>query len=302
MGEVIPNTKIRFEAINILSKKYNIKLLCRMAGVSLSGYYRRKELHSLGRTKEQKEQKDVELIRELSSRAKQKYGYRSITMLLQVEGHTMNHKKVLRLMSKYYLLAKIRRKNPYKQMMKKTQEHSTAPNILNRTFRGILPLKKLGTDITYLRFKGRWIYLSIVKDMVTGEVLSFALSESLGMEIIQATFLRLEIYCTDNSIEWALLHSDQGFHYTHPSFRKWLKKLGCIQSMSRKGNCIDNAPTESFFGHLKDEIDISPHETLKEVEKYLESYIFYYNNERPQWTRKKMTPVQYKNHLMLLTH
>ena len=71
--------------------------------------------------------------------------------------------------------------------------------------------------------------------------------------------------------------------------------------MSRKGNCIDNAPTESFFGHLKDEIDISPHETFEEVEKYLESYIFYYNNVRPQWTRKKMTPVQYKNHLRSLT-
>ena len=96
------------------------------------------------------------------------------------------------------------------------------------------------------------------------------------------------------------MHSDQGFHYTHPSFRQGLKKLGCIQSMSRKGNCIDNAPTESFFGHLKDEIDILSCETLEEVEKYLESYIFYYNNVRPQWTRKKMTPVQYKNHLIQL--
>lgn len=104
-------------------------------------------------------------------------------------------------MNKYNLLAKIRRKNPYKQMMKKTQEHSVAPNILNRTFRGIIPLKKLGTDITYLRFKGRWIYLSIVKDMITGEILSFALSDSLGMKIILTTFFRLEIYCMDNSIE-----------------------------------------------------------------------------------------------------
>ncbi len=191
--------------VNTLAKKYNVKLLCKLADVSLSGYYKQKKLLSLGKTKEQKEQKDLELVRKFSFRSKQKHGYRSITMLLQAKGYIMNHKKILRLMNKYHLLAKIRRKNPYKQIMKKTQEHAVVPNILNRTFHGMIPLKKLGTDITYLRFKGKWIYLSVVKDMITGEILSFALSDNLGMKIIQTTFFRLKLYCMNhnmnNSIE-----------------------------------------------------------------------------------------------------
>jgi len=94
------------------------------------------------------------------------------------------------------------------------------------------------------------------------------------------------------------MQSDQGFHYTHPSYSKQLQKLGCIQSMSRRGNCLDNAPTESFFGHLKDEIDTSECKTFEELEKYIDLHIHYYNNERPQWTKKKMTPVEYRNHLL----
>ena len=88
------------------------------------------------------------------------------------------------------------------------------------------------------------------------------------------------------------------FHYTHPSYSRKVKELWLIQSMSRKWNCIDNSPTESFFWHLKDEIDTSKYTNLKELEKYIENYIFYYNYKRPQWNRKKMTPVQYRNHLL----
>ena len=82
-----------------------------------------------------------------------------------------------------------------------------------------------------------------------------------------------------------LIHSDQGFHYTNPEYRKLLKDNNVIQSMSRKGNCIDNAPMESFFGHFK----------------YEDEYMYYYNNERYQWSRNKMTPVQYRSHLLLVS-
>jgi transposase InsO family protein len=182
--------------------------------------------------------------------------------------------------------------------MKRTQQHRVAPNILSRAFQWFVPLRKLWTDITYLRFKWRWIYLSIVKDMITGEILAFWISDNLSMNIIQKTFKQLNTKFKYQDLKWALIHSDQWFHYTHPYFQRQVQALGCIQSMSRKGNCIDNAPTESFFWHFKDEIDISIYETLEEVEKYTEQYIFYYNNYRPQWTRKKMTPVQYRNHLL----
>lgn len=113
-------------------------------------------------------------------------------MELERNGMCMNHKKVLRLMKKYDLLAKIRRKNPYKMIMKKTQEHRVAQNLLGREFSGDTAFRKIGTDITYVRFRGRWIYASIVKDMVTSEILSFGISDSLAMNIIYKTFSRLK--------------------------------------------------------------------------------------------------------------
>jgi putative transposase len=292
LADTIPSKKIRFEVLWRLSETYNIKLLCFLSNVSLSGYYQsrksKKKIH---------DGKDVDLIREISRKSGQKYGYRTITMELERMEIYMNHKKVLRLMKKYDLLGKIRRRNPYKMIMKKTHEHKVAPNLLSREFCGDIAFRKIGTDITYVRFQGRWIYVSIVRDIVTSEVLSFGVSSSLAMDIIKTTFSRLE---GRKELQWALLHSDQWFHYTHPYFQSVLSKLGCIQSMSRKGNCIDNAPTESFFWHMKDEIDISNCKTMWEVEKYFENYIFYFNYERPQWSRKKMTPVEYRNHLIQL--
>lgn len=294
----IPKKHLRFEIISKLSKKYHIRILFQIAEVSQSWYYKWKKTVYTSQTKEYKEQSDLQLIQEISSASKQKYGYRMIAMMLCMKGILMNHKKVLRLMNKYDLLAKARRRNPYKQIMKRTQQHRVAPNILSRAFQWFVPLRKLWTDITYLRFKWRWIYLSIVKDMIAGEILAFWISDNLSMNIIQKTFKQLNTKFKYQDLKWALIHSDQWFHYTHPYFQRQVQALGCIQSMSRKGNCIDNAPTESFFWHFKDEIDISIYETLEEVEKYTEQYIFYYNNYRPQWTRKKMTPVQYRNHLL----
>jgi len=185
-------------------------------------------------------------------------------------------------MNKYGLLAKIRRRNPYRQIMEANGEHRIVPNKLNREFSWFSPLLKLWTDITYIRFKWRWIYLSIIKDIVTSEILSSKISDNIWLWVVHDTLKELKEKYTSWELNNTLLHSDQWFHYTHPSFWNYLKELWCIQSMSRKGNCIDNAPTESFFWHLKDEIDISLCNTLEEVAKYIENYIFYYNNSRPQ--------------------
>ena len=135
-----------------------------------------------------------------------------------------------------------------------------------------------------------------MKDMATGEILSNQVSESLELWFVHDTLKDLEKI--QDNLQWALIHSDQWFHYTHPSFKLWVEKLWCIQSMSRRWNCIDNSPTESFFGHTKDEIDISECVNLDEVKSYMNNYVYEYNNERPQWNRKKMTPVQYRNHLL----
>ena len=227
-----------------------------------------------------------------------KNGYRTITMNLVQQWIDMNHKKVLRLMKKYGLLAKVRRKNPYKNILKATQEHKTKKNILKRQFRWTTPLQKLWTDITYVRLKDRWCYLSIVKDMVSGEIPSFVLSSNLWLSATLRSIDILEQQVWRESCKGMLVHSDQWWHYTHPSYQKKLKELSITQSMSRKWNCLDNAPTESFFWHMKDEIDSKICETFEELEKCIENYIFEYNNKRPQWNKKKMTPVQYRNHLL----
>jgi len=137
-------------------------------------------------------------------------------------------------------------------------------------------------------------YLSIVKDIATGEVVAWHLLPYITMELVLKTMGQMEKY------QNALIHSDQGFHYTNPEYALRVKALEMIQSMSRKGNCIDNAPIESFFGHLKDDVDYKGCKTFEELYQLIENYIKYYNHERPQWDRNKMTPVEYRDHLLAL--
>ena len=153
-------------------------------------------------------------------------------------GVIMNTKKIRRLMNKYGIKTQVRKKNPYKEIMKKTQEHSTCENILNRDFNKTEPLKTLCTDITYLYY-GRCekAYLSAVKDIATGEIVAYKVAKHLTMPIVLETINNLKkVIKLDN----VLIHSDQGFHYTNPEYRMLLKNNNVIQSMSRKGNCIDN--------------------------------------------------------------
>ena len=208
----------------------------------------------------------------------------------------MNHKKIIRIMKKYHLFVKIRTSNPYKTIMKKSLEHRTCKNILNRDFKQITPYKVLSTDITYLAFNHRFAYLSVVKDIASREIISWNISKHLEMELVLDTIENMKLNFTLS--QDVMIHSDQGFHYTNPQYIEKLKTLRMIQSMSRKGNCIDNAPIESFFGHLKDEVDYKNCKTFEEVNSLIEEYMEYYNNNRQQWNLKKMTPVDYRNHLL----
>lgn len=291
----IPKYKI-FEIMNRLSIKFNIKILTYLSWMSVSWYYKHRKLILSKQTKDIREREDVEQIIHIVTQWERKLGYRVVTMKLSEKNIIMNHKKVLRIMKKYNLLSKVRQKDPYNKIRKATQEHSVAKNILNREFRWYTPYTKLWTDITYIKFLWKWIYLSIVKDIISWELLSHQVENNLWLWIVQNTLKKLEKL----DLKWALIHSDQWFHYTHPCFKLWIKKLWLIQSMSRRWNCIDNAPTESFFGHMKDEIDITECKNLDDVRKNMDNYIFHYNNTRPQWNKKKMTPVQYRNHLLSL--
>lgn len=218
--------------------------------------------------------------------------------LKKQKGVVMNHKKIQRIKKKYGLITTIRKMNPYKAMMKKTQEHRTFPNHLDRRFKQTRPHQVFGTDITYLPYNHRMAYLSAVKDVADGEVVAWNLTQHLTMDIVTDTVLNLQRNASIPSLNNVLIHSDQGFHYTSPEYISMIKKLNMVQSMSRKAHCIDNAPTESFFGHLKDDVDYQDCKTFAELKSVVEKYIDYYNHERSQWNLKKMTPVEYRNHLL----
>ena len=263
-----------------------VRLLCDVASVSASGYYKWK-IHS---NEIDKDYDDYQLIKEVFDKGKRKYGWRTIQMNLKIK---MNHKKIIRIKNKYGLITKIRRKNPYKAIMKKTQEHRTFENILDRQFAQDVPNKIFCTDITYLPFNHRFAYFSAVKDIASGEIVGHSLSPNLQMDIVLNTLKSLQ-----GNLKDTIIHSDQGFHYTNPQYISDVKKLNMIQSMSRKGNCIDNAPIESFFGHFKDDVDYKSCKTFSEVSLLVEEYVRCYNTERKQWKLKKMTPVEYRNHLL----
>ncbi len=198
-------------------------------------------------------------------------------------------------MKKYNLIASIRRRNPYKAIMKKTAEHRTFPNILDRSFTKMIPCRFFCTDITYTPFNSRFVYLCVVKDIASGEIVAWHLLPYITMELVLGMMEQMKRYKN------AVIHSDQGFHYTNPEYIDKVKALEMIQSMSRKGNCIDNAPVESFFGHLKDDVDYKSCKTFEELKLLIENYIKYYNTERAQWDKNKMTPAEYRDHLLALS-
>ncbi len=274
----------------------NLKLLCSIAGVSKSGYYKWLE-HA---DEEESDYEDYILIKEIFTKGKGKYGWRTIQMKLESEkGVIMNHKKIQRIKIKYQLFTKIRKINPYKAIMKKTMEHRVFENVLNREFKQSTPYKVFGTDITYIPFNHRMAYLSIIKDFASGEIIAWNMSQHLDMSIVMDTIEDMLRNPSVPMLSDALIHSDQGFHYTSPQYIHTIQKLDMVQSMSRKGCCIDNAPTESFFGHFKDDVDYKSCKTFEELKEMVGSYISYYNNDRQQWDLKKMTPVSYRNHLLL---
>jgi len=265
--------------------------LCGIAKVSRSGYYQ--WLKSFG--KADKDYTDYLFIKQIFDQGKSRYGWRTIKMRLKREtGITMNHKKIIRIMKKYGLITRIRRKSLNKAIIKKTVEHRTFANRLNRAFSQSVPYRFFCTDITHIPFNKRFAYLSVVKDIASGEVVAWHLLPYITMELVMATLSQMKKH------KDALIHSDQGFHYTNPGYIEKVKSLDMVQSMSRKGNCIDNAPIESFFGHLKDDVDYRGCQTFEELRLLIENYIRYYNNERMQWGLKKMTPVEYRDHLLQL--
>jgi transposase InsO family protein len=279
-----------------------VKYLCKIVGVSPSGYYNYFSSKSQEQRKRQDEKDEMakEIILKAFHFKGRKKGARQIKMTLAGQFQVVyNLKRIRRIMKKYDIICPIRKANPYRRMMKATHEHRVVPNLLNRQFKQDVPGKILLTDITYLYYgKSKKAYLSTIKDASTNEILAYHVSDHITMDLATDTLHKLKKNPTFRRVNDALIHSDQGTHYTHPDFQKLVKKLGLRQSMSRRGNCWDNAPQESFFGHFKDESVIKACTSLEELKREIKRYMTYYNHYRYQWNLKKMTPVQYRDHLL----
>ena len=143
--------------------------------------------------------------------------------------------------------------------------------------------------------------MSAVKDIASREIVAWSLSKHIDMNLVFETIKNMKDNKNIVSLKDILIHSDQGFHYTNPDYISRIKSSEMTQSMSRKGNCIDNSPMETFFGHFKDEVDYKNCKTFEELYALTAEYINYYNNDRQQWELKKMTPVNYRNHLLIAT-
>lgn len=299
-------SKNKFEIIHETISKANntlsVKMLCEIAGVSRSGYYN--WVHSADKRteKELQDRADFELILEAYSFRGYDKGAQGIYMrLLHMDSPiVMNVKKIRRLMKKYGLICNVRKANPYRRMAKAIKTNNIADNLVKREFEKYGPRKILLTDITYIPFNGRFCYLSTIMDAFTKQILSYVLSESLEVDFVLETVnLMIEKHGVSLTTE-TIIHSDQGCHYTSCSFIQLVKDKGLRQSMSRRGNCWDNAPQESFFGRMKDQIGgrIKKCSTYSEILNIIDDWMDYYNNDRYQWGLARLSPNEYYQYII----
>jgi transposase InsO family protein len=221
-----------------------------------------------------------------------RYGYRRIRDELRNRGHIVNHKKVQRIMKELGLKCLVRRK---KYRSYKGKVGKIAPNILERDFQAEKPNEKWVTDITEFKLYGEKLYLSPILDLFNGEIIPYTISSrptySLVSTMLDKAFERL------TEEDTLLIHSDQGWHYQMNQYRHALSERKITQSMSRKGNCYDNAVIESFFGIMKSEfLYLKEFESVDHFKQELAKYIQYYNHKRIKAKLKGMSPVQYRAH------
>ena len=297
------NSSFKFSVIrDTLSEERNVLTvteLCDIAGVSRSGYYGWLRAEEARRRREEHDRSDFRLILEAYRFRGYDKGVRGIHMRLLHMGIRMNTKKIRRLMRKYRLSCPVRKANPYRRLQRAIRSNNTADDLVRREFEAHGPRSILLTDITYIPLNGSYCYLSTILDACTKQVLSYVLSESLEVDFVLETVKQLIEKHGLSLNKETILHSDQGCHYTCVKFIQLVKNSALRQSMSRKGNCWDNAPQESFFGHMKDELaaQIPTWTSISDVRQSIDDWIDYYNNDRYQWDLAKLSPNEYYDYL-----
>ena len=302
MGEPAAVFEIIHSSLRNREPRLTVAELCRIAGVSRSGYYNWVKTEAIRQAKEEADRKDFALILEAYNFRGYKKGVRSIHMRLLRTGIHMNQKKIRRLMHKYNLKCPIRKANPYRRMAKEMKTNRVADNLLNREFEAHGARMVLLTDITYIPYgeeTGVFAYLSTILDAFTKEVLAYVLSPGLEVDFVLET---VQILIRDHGISLSaetIIHSDQGCHYTSIKFIEIINDSNLRQSMSRCGNCWDNAPQESFFGHMKDELKdkMKSWKTFEDVKRDVDDWMDYYNNDRCVWKLAKLPPKKYYEYL-----
>ncbi|MDM1271025.1 IS3 family transposase, partial [Acinetobacter indicus] len=277
-------TAARF--ISELRQSYQLRHLLRISEMARSTYF----YHEQQSKREDKYSDLKQQIKTIYHKHKGRYGYRRITLTLKSLGFTINHKCVQRLMQSMQLRSCIR---AVKYRSYKGQIGKIAKNVLQRQFKADKPNQKWVTDVTEFNVRGEKLYLSPIMDLFNGEIIAFQLQRrplfGLVKDMLKDAIAKL------SSNDKPIIHSDQGWQYQMRFYQQQLQQHGLIQSMSRKGNCLDNASMESFFGILKSECFYGEEfNSVEELEQTVKEYIHYYNHERIKVKLKGLSPVQYR--------
>ena len=278
------------QIIRELRPQFPLDGLLKLAGLSKSTYF----YHLRAMKKEDKYASLRLQIKSIFEDNHERYGYRRIHAALRNAGHVINRKTVQKLMQEMHLQGKQKiRGGRY------SSDHGVvgtiAGNHLNRNFKAERPFEKLVTDVTEFKVCDRKVYLSPVMDLFNSEIVAYSISERPNFAQIKTMMEGLFAVLPPDAK--AMLHSDQGWQYQMKEYQQMLKDHHIIQSMSRRGNCLDNSVMENFFGRLKVEMFFGEHfESVEDFIGKLEEYICYFNNERISLKRKGMSPVQYKIH------
>ena len=274
-----------------LRQEYELTMLLEIAQLPRATFY----YHVKRMVQEDKYATVKAKITELFHKHKGRYGYRRITDELHNQNFTINHKTVQRLMKELGLVCRVRMK---KYRSYKGEVGKVADNLLDRDFRAEKPNQKWTTDVTEFQLFGQKLYLSPIMDLCSGDIVTYTLSESPNLLMVTTMLEQaLKILPKKHNL---ILHSDQGWHYQHKQYRQMLAENGITQSMSRKGNCYDNAAMESFFGHLKSELlYLQEFESVEHFKRELIKYIDYYNNRRIKAKLKGLPPALHRQQALM---
>jgi putative transposase len=280
---------VKAAAVAACKAEHSLAMLLRIAGLARSTFF----YHQARRNRPDKHAAAADAVRVAFTAAHGRYGHRRVHAVVRRDG-PIAKKTVLALMRRQGLLCPVRRRKRYSSYAGEIGK--VAANLLDRDFIAAAPNQKWVTDVTEFRVGDRKLYLSPVMDLFDRQIIGYRTGASPNLDLVNGS---LRDALAGAAGTTPLVHSDQGIHYQHRSWRKILAHAGATQSMSRKGNCHDNAVIENFFGHLKTELfHPNRYSTVTDLDTAIRDYITWWNTERIQERLEGMSPVRYRTHAL----